>query len=135
MPPSATRLYKIWQDMKRRCDNDTFAKFRLYGGRGITYAAEWQQYAPFEEWAYSHGYREYLTIDRINPNGDYTPSNCRWATYAEQNNNKRTNHLFTRNGETHNISEWAKIWQMSQSGARKRISKTEFDTFMKGVHA
>ena len=63
-----------------------------YGGRGITVCDEWKNsFESFYEWAMSNGYREDLTIDRINVNGNYEPSNCRWATIAEQQANKRSN--------------------------------------------
>ena len=127
MPSSKTecRLYKIWSDMKQRCRNPNCKKYLLYGGRGIRYAHEWEQFPVFEAWAYANGYREYLTLDRINVNLGYTPDNCRWATSKEQANNTRANHLFTVGGETHTISEWAEIWKLPRSTARNRIYRME----------
>lgn len=127
VPSSKTecRLYKIWSDMKQRCTNPNCKKYALYGGRGIGYAYEWEQFPVFEKWAYDNGYREYLTLDRINPNLGYIPENCRWATYKQQANNTRANHLFTVGGETHTISEWAEIWGTPRSTARNRILKME----------
>lgn len=122
---TSCRLYKIWADMKQRCNNPNCQKFALYGGRGIGYAAEWERFEAFEQWAYENGYREYLTLDRRNPEMGYFPENCRWATYKEQANNTRRNHLYTLCGETHDITEWAEKWGIPRSTARNRIYKME----------
>lgn len=104
---SKTRLYRIWSLMKDRCTNPNAEHYDLYGGRGIAVCDEWLQYEPFREWALSNGYRKELSIDRIDNDKGYEPSNCRWATQLEQANNKRTNIVIAQNGETKTLGEWA----------------------------
>lgn len=93
---SSDRLYHVWQNMKARCCNPDAENYHNYGGRGISVCDKWKNdYIAFKSWAYSNGYDENApfgecTIDRINVNGNYEPTNCRWITNAEQQKNKRT---------------------------------------------
>lgn len=103
------RLYRIWQDMKQRCTNQNNKNYKNYGARGISVCDEWKNsYTSFKEWAMNNGYAENLSIDRIDVNGNYEPSNCKWSTQEDQANNMRTNRLISFNGETLTLSQWRK---------------------------
>ena len=118
---SKTRLYRIYRDMKNRCNGLKKRDKENYYARGITYCKEWEYFEPFRDWALANGYRDDLTIDRINVNGNYEPNNCRWITRAEQNCNTRQNRYISYNGETHTITEWAKILGVSRTTITSRL--------------
>lgn len=121
---SRTALYKTWKDMKRRCENETRKEYRNYGGRGITVCDEWKHdFQAFHDWAMANGYSDELTIDRINVNGNYEPSNCRWATQKMQSNNKRTSVFLEKDGETHTVAEWAEILGISPQTIYSRLKR------------
>ena len=137
-----TRLYKIWAEMKSRCYNPYSTSYKNYGARGITVDVVWKDdFISFKNWAIENGYSDELTIDRIDVNGNYEPSNCRWATYEQQANNKRNNHLITYNNETHTIAEWSRITNIKYDTIERRINRSKWsvekaltykDTDMKG---
>lgn len=119
-----TRLYNIWLNMKERCLCDTNKGFAGYGARGITVCDEWKDsYVAFRDWALANGYDGSKTLDRVNNNESYSPENCRWATCTEQANNKRNNVLIEFEGETHTISEWAKMFGINYYTLHSRLTK------------
>jgi hypothetical protein len=99
------------------------AEYPLYGGKGVTVCEEWQTFEPFYEWSITNGYRDNLSIDRINNDGNYEPGNCKWSTPQEQALNRSTNAIITYNGVTKHISEWDKDIGSAKSGrVRARLN-------------
>ena len=121
---SKTRLFNIWEQMKKRCGNPSNSGYKNYGGRGITVCEEWaQSFEAFRDWAHANGYRDDLTIDRISNDGNYCPENCHWVTTAEQNSNRRFNHNITHNGETHTLAQWARLTGVKEATLWRRIKR------------
>lgn len=122
-----TKLYKVWSEMKRRCNNPNDNVFVHYGGRGITYAREWERFEPFMEWARANGYHEArrgnCTLDRMDVDGDYTPDNCRWITQEEQMRNTRRSRRYTFRESTHTLGEWGEITGINSETLRARIER------------
>jgi len=107
---SRTRLHCVWQDMRYRCNNKNHHDFKYYGGRGIKVCKEWNgSFETFRDWALANGYRQGLSIDRINNYGNYAPKNCWWATMKQQNRNRRNTIHIMINGVERTIAEWAKV--------------------------
>ena len=107
---TSSKLYSIWHGMKCRCNTKTSGSYGRYGAKGVSVCKEWDDdYTTFYNWAISNGYSDGLTIDRIDNNGIYEPSNCRWADYSKQANNRKSNVHMSFNGESHTIAEWSKI--------------------------
>ena len=94
---SKSRLYRIYRHMINRCSLPNMENYHLYGGRGIKVCQAWGKFEPFKEWALNNGYKDNLSIDRINNNGDYTPDNCKWSNDYEQARNKRSSKLTSNN--------------------------------------
>lgn len=87
---SSSPIYRIWSGMRKRCNNKNCHQYKDYGGRGVSVCKEWSNnFKAFYDWAIHNGYKQGLTIDRIDVNGNYCPSNCRWVNMKAQNRNKR----------------------------------------------
>lgn len=119
-----TRLYNIWTSMKARCETSKKKKFiKDYQNRGINICAEWHDFSVFQKWALENGYKDDLSIDRIDNNKGYYPENCRWADNFTQANNKRNNHWLTYNNKTQTIAQWSKELGMKYNALNERLRK------------
>ncbi len=118
---SNTRLYEIWIDMKKRCHNINHWAYSRYGERGIAVCKEWQIFEPFYKWAIANGYSDNLSIDRIDNDGNYEPSNCRWASRKVQANNKSNNVRYKYEDNNYTISELSDMFGISYQTLRSRI--------------
>lgn len=113
--------FTVWSSMLRRCRTPSTPGYDLYGGRGIAVCERWLQ---FENFIADMGLRpKGMTLDRIDSNGDYEPSNCRWATMKEQQNNRRNNVCLTFEGRTLTVSQWADVLSLPSSALRARVSR------------
>lgn len=118
-----SRLYSIWSNMIQRCTNPKNDKYEWYGARGISVCTEWRDYLTFKDWAMISGYADELSIDRKDVNGNYSPSNCVWATSTEQCNNRRTNRVLTFNGESLTVAQWARKLGVNPKSLYNRLYK------------
>lgn len=119
-----TRLYIIWQGIKRRCTNLNSNNYKNYGLKGISICEEWKEnYLAFKHWAKKNGYSDSLTIDRIDSKGNYEPRNCRWVSQKVQQNNRSNNRYIIYNGQCHTLSEWSDITGISKSVIDSRLNK------------
>jgi hypothetical protein len=124
---SDSRTHRIWRAMKTRCSNPRASNYAIYGGRGITVCQAW-----------CDSYEQFLTdmgkcpdgcsIDRIDNSGNYEPGNCRWATRAEQNRNRRDNVMLTFSGKTMCLTDWASHLGMLERTLRNRIKHYGWST-------
>ena len=116
-----TRLHRTWSDMKTRCYNSKNEYFKDYGGRGIIICDEWKNdFISFYEWATRNGYKNDLTIDRVNNDGNYEPNNCKWSTMKEQNNNQRRKQYIINN-ISKSLPEWCEFTGLNYNMVYQRI--------------
>lgn len=119
-----SKIYTVWANMKQRCYNNKNAYYHCYGGKGVKICEEWlKKFENFYDWSINNGYKEGLTIDRINVDGNYEPTNCKWATTKEQSLNTTRNVFLTYNGQTKTIYEWGMETGISNGTIRTRIKK------------
>lgn len=117
-----TRLYNTYYNMRSRCYNKNNKEYKNYGGRGITICDEWlNDFMAFYNWSINNHYQENLTIDRIDNDVGYSPSNCRWVNNTSQQRNKRNNNIITINNESHCLSEWCELLKIKRDTVYKRL--------------
>ena len=112
--------------MRERCNTKGSSSYHNYGGRGLGLCEEWDDYVLFKDWAMLNGYKEELTIERIDNNGNYCPENCRWATKKEQARNRRRNLLIKIASETKCFSEWCDVFKCDYKRAYQRMKRNSF---------
>lgn len=118
---SSSRIYSIWRGMIYRCENESATNYKYYGLRGISVCEEWHDVETFCEWALSNGYSDDLTIDRIDNDGNYEPSNCRWVTYRRQSNNRRFK-KYEIDGVERTLLEWCTKYCIYPQTVRYRMN-------------
>lgn len=121
---SQSNIRSKWKNMLRRCKNQNCAEYKNYGGRGISVAKEWDDLKTFAKWAYANGYQEgsSLTLDRIDVNGDYTPSNCRWVSMKVQGNNKRNNRVIKYKNQNYTLQQLADEFGINRTTLAYRLN-------------
>lgn len=125
------KLYPVWKTMNQRCYNPKNHKYKRYGERGIKVCQEWVETNPngfgnFNSWALSNGYKLGLSIDRIDNNGDYSPTNCRWVNNQTQARNKCTNIIIEYNNEKHCLKKWCEILDLPYNTIFNRIKRYNY---------
>lgn len=119
-----TKLYNHWRAMKQRCNYEGGPHWHCYGGRGIKVCEEWNNsFKAFSDWALANGYQEGLTLDRIDNNKGYEPSNCRWATPKQQGRNTRKTLFFTIDGVKKSFSDWCEEYRLPSSAVYARLQR------------
>ena len=122
-----TRLFSIWNGMKFRCHNPNHKDYKDYMGKGVTICEEWDNdFLSFYNWAMANGYKDNLSIDRIDVNGNYEPSNCRWADDYIQANNRTNNRFVTYHGETDTITNMCKKLNVNLKTIYGRVQKCHY---------
>ena len=118
------RLYNIWYNMKRRCYNKKNKDYKYYGERGIKICDEWlNNYQEFEKWSLNNGYKDDLTIDRIDNNGNYEPKNCKWLSIQEQQFNKRNTTYCELDGVVESLPKLCKKYNIDDEVVYHRIKR------------
>ena len=126
-----TKLYTKWSGIVQRCTNPNAIHYDMYGGRGITICDEWRNdFYSFYSWSIENGYKDGLTIDRIDNNKGYYPENCRWTDLETQANNTRRNHYITYNNETKTLTQWARLLNVNVETLRDRVNHGNMKDFL-----
>lgn len=116
-------LFNKWIGMRKRCEDANHKSYRNYGGRAIQICDRWQDFKTFKDDCIKLGWQEGLTLDRIDNNGNYEPSNTRFVDDRTQSRNRRTNHLVTIEGETKTLIEWCETYGHHKNTVISRITR------------
>lgn len=129
---TGTRIYRIWNSMKQRCYYKNGRNYKNYGAKGITVYKEWKNdFLNFYNWSINNGYKDNLTIDRINVNGNYEPNNCRWVSMKEQENNRTNNRIYIYGNKKYTISQLSNkinipyntlLWRINNNWSENELS-------------
>lgn len=119
---TGSKQFIAWRNMKSRCVDPKSDSYYLYGLRGITYDPKWETFEGFWE-DMGESWREGLSIDRIDVNGNYCKENCKWSTLKEQANNKRSNRILEYKGKSQTVAQWAEECGMKYNSLSQRINK------------
>lgn len=118
---SKSKLYRVWASIKDRCYRQECAGFKDYGARGIRMCKEWKNnFQSFYDWAIANNYKDGLTIERKDVNGNYCPDNCCWIPKEQQSRNRRNSHFITYHGETKTLSEWSRELHIDRGSVRSK---------------
>lgn len=119
-----TRIDHIYKSMVDRCENPKSYNYHKYGANGVHVCEEWKtNKKSFFEWAFNNGYKDSLTLDRINPLKGYSPENCRWVDYITQNNHRKSNRFIEIDGERKSVADWSRVSGLKQGTILYRINQ------------
>jgi hypothetical protein len=129
-----TRIYKEWQNMKKRCLYPNFEHYDRYGGRGISICPEWKEhFESFYKWAIANGYNDTLTLDRVNNDGNYEPANCRWATRTEQVNNRCDTVFINYENNRETLASLSKILGLTYSNVKTKYYRGKLTGYLEAL--
>lgn len=132
---TGTRLHNIWKGMKTRCYNPNVPAYRFYGGKGVKICDEWlADFMNFYNWSMTNGYTDELSIDRIDPNGDYCPENCRWITMIEQQRNKSNTIYVVREEGIYTIGQLAENYGCHYNDIRYHYYNGELNNYLNQIY-
>lgn len=129
---SNTPLYRMWISMIYRCENPKYFAYKYYGKRGITVCEEWHDFLVFKSWVDNTKPIGKYSLDRIDNNKSYCPSNCKWSSAKEQANNRRSNVLIEYQGDSHTLRQWSEIIGFDYKTVHNRIHKLKW-SFEKAI--
>lgn len=117
-------IYQAWRSMRERCYSPNAQQYHNYGARGIIVCEAWRKsFKAFQQWALNNGWKKGFSLDRVNNDGNYEPTNCRWTDNVTQGRNRRTNVLLTYKGETKTVADWAEVTGLYYTTILERIRK------------